>query len=241
MPADASFSYSGSELEAMASAQNYYRWILHHFAPYLGRHILELGSGVGTFAALILQRATPETLVLVEPAANLFPTLRQRFAQEARVRLVHGYAQDIPATVSSDCIILVNVLEHIEDTQAFLRLLHARLVPGGRLLLLVPAGPRLFGSLDRAFGHYRRYTASTLTAALQSVGLAITALHYFNLPGVLSWFIAGKLLRKTTLTQRDVHVYDAWVVPWISTLEARWNPPFGQSLIAVAEKPLEVT
>jgi SAM-dependent methyltransferase len=221
----------------MAEAENYYRWVLRRFSPYLGQHIVEIGSGIGTFAELILRQADPQTLVLVEPAYNLFPVLRRRFAHETRVSLVNGYANDLPTTVTSDCIILVNVLEHVEDDQAFLRVLRARLVPGGRLLLLVPAGPRLFGSLDRAFGHHRRYTIATLTDSLQAARLSVRSLQYFNLPGVLSWFIAGKMLHKTTLSRRDVRVYDRWVVPWISAFEALWIPPFGQSLVAIANVP----
>lgn len=221
----------------MAGAQNYYRWILERFAPYLGRHIVEIGSGVGTFAQLLLQRTKPETLLLVEPASNLFPMLRERFEHEPRITLVEGYAEDIPAGASSDCIILVNVLEHIAEPQALLGLLQARLVPGGRLLLFVPAGPWLFGSLDRAFGHHRRYTAPTLAASLRAAGLHVSVLHYMNLPGALPWFFAGKILRKRTLSRRNVQLYDAWIVPWISTLESRWRPPFGQGLVAIAEKP----
>lgn len=241
MTALSHFSYSGTELEAMAEAENYYRWILRRFTPYLGQHIVEIGSGVGNFAELILQRANPATLVLVEPAHNLFPLLQQRFMQDARVSLVNGYADALPPSIMADCIVLVNVLEHIEDAPAFLQVLRAHLRPGGRLLLLVPAGPHLFGSLDRAFGHHRRYTASSLTATLRGAGLSIRSLQYFNLPGVLSWFIAGKVLRKSTLTRRDVRMYDRWVVPWISALESVWVPPFGQSLVAIAEIPSAAT
>jgi SAM-dependent methyltransferase len=233
---DSSFSYSGTELDALAEARNYYRWIYRRFEPYLGRCIIEIGSGVGTFAELLLTNADPEKMVLVEPAANLFPLLRDRFAEEPRVTLIHGYAEDVPATVSADCIILVNVLEHIANAQGFLQLLHARLVGRGRLLILVPAGPTLFGSLDRAFGHHRRYTASTLTESLQASGFTVMSLQYFNLPGIISWFIAGRLLRKTTLSRRDVHLYDRWIIPWISAVESLWVPPFGQSLIAITEK-----
>ena len=236
MTHDSSFSYSGTELDALAGARNYYRWIYRHFAPYLGRSIIEIGSGVGTFAELLLENANPEKLVLVEPAANLFPSLRDRFAEEPRVTLIQGYAEDVPATVSTDCIILVNVLEHIADAQRFLQLLHARLAGRGRLLILVPAGPALFGSLDRAFGHHRRYTASSLTESLRTSGFGVLSLQYFNLPGVISWFIVGKLLRKTTLSRRDIQLYDRWIIPWVSAVESLWVPPFGQSLIAIAEK-----
>jgi hypothetical protein len=33
--------------------------------------------------------------------------------------------------------------------------------------------------------------------------------------------------------------YDRWVIPAVRAVERRWSPPFGQSLLAVAQKPLE--
>ena len=37
-----------------------------------------------------------------------------------------------------------------------------RLAPGGHLVVLVPAGPRLTSAFDRHVGHERRYTAQRL-------------------------------------------------------------------------------
>lgn len=230
------FSYSGTELEALAGAHNYYRWIYGRFAPYLGRRTVEIGAGVGTFAEVLLTNPILEELVLVEPAANLFPLLRQRFLTQPRVRLIHGHVDALPAAIAADCIILVNVLEHVADVPTFLQALDARLAPAGRLLLFVPAGPGLFGTLDRAFGHYRRYTTSTLARVLEAAGFALKSLRYFNLPGVVTWFIAGRVLRKTTLLPRDVQFYDRWVVPWLAGLESLAAPPLGQSLVAIAQK-----
>ena len=49
------------------------------------------------------------------------------------------------------------MLEHIPDDARALACIHRLLAPGGRLLLLVPAERYLYGTLDRALGHYRRY------------------------------------------------------------------------------------
>jgi SAM-dependent methyltransferase len=231
-----SFSYSGTELEALAGARNYYRWIYRRFAPYLGRRTVEIGAGVGTFGELLLTQPNIEELVLVEPAANLFPLLRERFSQQPRVRLVHGHVDALPVSISADCIIVVNVLEHVADVPTFLQALNVRLAPAGRLLVFVPAGPWLFGTLDTAFGHYRRYTATTLARSVEAAGFRIESLFYFNLPGVVTWFIAGRVLRKTTLSRRDVQLYDRWVVPWIVALESLAAPPLGQSLVAITQK-----
>jgi SAM-dependent methyltransferase len=230
------FTYASTELDAMASAPNYYQAILSFFAPHLGREVMEVGAGIGTFSALLARAPGVERLHLLEPADNNFPLLRDRFADDARVRAAHGYLEQHAAAFDHavDAVVTVNVLEHVPDDAAFLRAARTVLRPGGRLLIFVPALPAIYGSLDRVFEHHRRYTRRTLGAALRDAGFRVPVLRYVNLPGVLAWFITGRVLRKTTLAPRDVAAYDRLVIPWLMKLERRWSPPLGQSLLAVA-------
>src|SRR6185503_12696136 len=69
------FAYTGRELEAMSEASNYHRWILGIFAPYLGRHLVEVGAGLGSFSDLILSQHDCETLALVEPSGEMYQQL----------------------------------------------------------------------------------------------------------------------------------------------------------------------
>lgn len=228
------FTYSGSELDALADAEHYYRAILRYFAPRLGARTVEVGAGIGTFAEHLLRQPAVERLVLVEPAQNNVPALRQRFADAGRVRVVHGYLEDMADTLTADSIVAVNVLEHVADDARFLLAARRALSPGGALLLFVPALEWLRGALDDAFEHYRRYDKPSLAAKLDAAGFRVERLRYFNAPGVVPWWVAGKVLRRTTLDPRAVRLYDRLVVPWLSALEARWEPPFGQSILAVA-------
>jgi SAM-dependent methyltransferase len=230
------YSYSGTELDALGQAPNYYRWILSHFQPHLGRRVLEVGAGIGTLSERLLAQPGVDHVIAVEPARNLFPRLAERLSSHPRATLVHGGVDDVPVSTAADCAVLVNVLEHVEDVPPFLAALRARLTPDGRLLLLVPAGPALYGSLDRAFGHFRRYTKPALARALGDAGFRPRVLRYLNLVGVLGWFVAGRVMRRRTLRARDVALYDRLVVPWLSRLEARWPPPCGQSLVAIADR-----
>src|SRR5487761_833880 len=79
------FLYSGTELDAMAEARNYCRWILDFFTPYLGKRVVEVGAGTGTFSQLLLSTGDLSELVLFEPGANLFPLLQRRFGNDPRV------------------------------------------------------------------------------------------------------------------------------------------------------------
>jgi SAM-dependent methyltransferase len=233
---DAGFTYSGEELDALAGAVNYYRWIVRRFGPYLGRRVVEVGAGIGTFAEHLLAAAPRTELTLVEPAANNYPHLRARFAGRPGVRTVQGYLGDAGAPGSADSVVAVNVMEHVRDDAAFLADAHRLLAPGGHALLFVPALPAIFGTLDEAFEHFRRYTRPVLDGRLRGAGFTPLRVAYTNLPGVAAWWLSGKVLRRRTVSARDARVYDRWVIPWVQAMERVWTPPLGQSLIAIARR-----
>ena len=230
------FSYSGTELDAVAEATNYYRWIIDSFAPAFGERIVEAGAGIGTVSELVLRRAAPKEMLLVEPAGNNIGELKRRFKNDRRVRVHHGYLEDIAGSFAADTVVAVNVLEHVAHPIEFLRAAHSTLLPGGALLLLVPALPAIYGSLDAAFEHYRRYTRSELDRSLRTADFEIQTLHYLNFVGVAAWFTAGRVLGRTTLGRAQVRFYDRWVIPWLRRVESRVQPPLGQSLLAIARK-----
>jgi SAM-dependent methyltransferase len=231
-----SFTYSGEELDALEGARNYHRWIVRRFAPHLGRRVVEVGAGIGTFAEHLVEAAPQADFTLVEPAANNYPHLAARFGGRPRVRTVQGYLEDAGEAASADALVAVNVMEHVRDDAGFLRAAHRLLAPGGHALLFVPAMPAIFGTLDEAFEHFRRYTRRELDGKLRAAGFAPLRVAYTNLPGVAAWWLSGRVLRRRTVTTRDARLYDRWFVPWVSALERVWTPPLGQSLIAVARK-----
>jgi len=237
MPSAPGFSYSGTELEAVGEAKNYYDWIIDSFAGRIGERAIEAGAGIGTVSDLILQRAAPRDLLLIEPDGGNARLLRERFQKDDRVLVHHGYLEGFASSLKADSVIAVNVLEHIDRDADFLRAAHEALVGAGYLLLLVPALPAIFGSLDRAFDHFRRYTRSGLRKQLLDAGFEIETLRYLNTLGVAAWFVSGRVFRRSTLARAQVRFYDRRVIPWLRAIEGRFEPPIGQSLLAIARKP----
>ena len=233
--ATGSFVYSGTELDAMAEAVNYCHWIQRYFAPYLGKRVVEIGAGTGTFSELLLNSKGTEELVLFEAAHNLFPLLRERFAGR-NVRLHCGPFDLSRLAELVDSVVLVNVLEHVAHDGELLSQIYQSLRPGGSLLLFVPALEWNYGSLDKAFEHHRRYSKRGLTQEIRTAGFHINRVRYMNMMGIASWFFAGKVLRQTTLESAQVRWYDRWVIPWSFRLEQMCEPPLGQSLLAIAIK-----
>lgn len=230
------FLYSGTELDAMEEARQYHAWILSHFRPFLGKRILEVGAGTGAFAERLREGASESELFLFEPAGNLYPVLEERFRSQASAHTVQASLDERAAGLGADTIVMVNVLEHIEDDRECLKSANQVLAPGGHLLLFVPAVQQIYGALDRALEHFRRYGKRDLRVKLQGAGLSVRRMRYFNLPGMAAWGLYSKLLKRTTISPTDVRLYDRWVVPVVSRIEGWIEPPIGQSLIAVAQK-----
>ena len=97
---------------------------------------------------------------------------------------------------------------------------------------LVPALHALFGSIDRAIGHHRRYARDEIVAKLRASGLAVEHVRYFNLLGAPGWFLNSRVFGRKQVPGLQARVHDR-LVPLLR-LEERWKqPPFGMSLLAV--------
>jgi SAM-dependent methyltransferase len=225
-------SYFGRDLEAMSFAENYHEWVLSHFDAFLQGRIAEVGAGSGNLSRMLLKRTGIRELCCFEPSSNMFPLLEKRLQGESRATCTNGF---FGGGEGFDGILYANVLEHVEDDENELRIVHGALRPGGSLLVFVPAGRWLYSDFDRSIGHYRRYTKNELAAKVKSAGFVVQTCRYLDSVGVVPWYLAFVLLRKS-LSPGNVSVYDRLVVPWLRRIETVLPPPFGKNLVLVATK-----
>lgn len=221
-------------LEDLTEAVNYRRWLVSLGAGYLGDDPLEVGAGIGDYAAEWL--ATAPRVTATESDEHRLKLLHMRFADEPRVT-VRPLALPTEEEGSHSAVVAFNVLEHIPDDVAALRSAARLLRPGGAVVLIVPAFPSAMSRFDRAVGHVRRYRRATLTEALNRAGLAVEQVRYVNPIGLLNWYVCCVALRWFPSNGRLLRVYDRLVIPVARAVERRWRPPFGQSLFAIARRP----
>lgn len=233
--------YIGKDLESMDFAQNYHRWILELFKPFLGKSFVEVGAGTGSFSKLLLE-TNPESLVLVEPS-EMFDSLALNFPPEADAGKIHLFKnifanvyQSIRENHSPDTIFYVNVLEHIEDDNAELNFVREALSAGGRACIFVPAIPFLLSDFDRQIGHFRRYRRSELIGKCEKAGFRIRFARGFDIPGIVPWLLKYRLMKSLTMESGAVALYDKIAVPLIRPIENFLRPPIGKNLVVVAEK-----
>lgn len=233
--------YQGRDLEAMGFAVNYHRWILEVFSPHLGERLVEVGAGAGSFSELLLERPI-KSLSAVEPSAEMFPLLEARLGAvptSAEVTTYNALFREAAGEIKRglpDSIIYVNVLEHIEDDEGELAAAWAALRPGGKLFIFVPAFPWLYGGFDRAVGHVRRYGKAELEGKCRRAGFRIILSRYFDLAGVVPWWVRYRLFKSSSLDAASVRLYDRLAVNILKVLESKVSPPFGKNIILVAER-----
>jgi SAM-dependent methyltransferase len=234
-------SFAAEDLEVMSDAENYVGWIFSELvAPHLGRSVLEIGSGIGTYSSRITADPQVERLTCVEVDPSCAETARQAL-DAAPVHkpvdyLVGDYlAAQVPKD-RYDTALLINVLEHLRDDRAAVKKARSELRMDGTLVIFVPAFGLLMSDLDRRLGHYRRYTTGSLRQLLEGAGFTVTTLRYYNLTGFLGWLWRFRLLGRTEQSRGLVRFFDRVIFPVQLIVERMVHLPVGQSVYAVAKK-----
>ena len=142
-----------------------------------------------------------------------------------------------PYRGNHSCVVASNVVEHIEDDVLALKGTHELLRPGGYVVVFVPAFNFALGKFDRIVGHFRRYTKKSIRQAYEAAGLEVVEVKYVNMPGLLTWFLAVKLLRMTPSDGILVKVFDRVITPVARKWETKRRVPFGQSVLAIGRVP----
>lgn len=214
----------------------YDTWLFDEFKPYLGKRVLEIGCGMGNQIRHLLDR---EVVVGIDPSGESISEIRRQFVGHPNLQAFSLSITD-PKVLTLrdfefDTALSLNVFEHIESDDLALTHTRSLLRPGGMLVLIVPAHEWLYGSMDTSIGHYRRYTTNMLKGKLERVGFRVIRQKYVNMVGAVGWLINGRILRRRVSPAGQLRVANV-LTPFLRTIEGNMTPPFGISLLSIAEK-----
>lgn len=123
--------------------------------------------------------------------------------------------RDLPSREASfDLVTAFDVLEHIEDDVDGLQRIAKLVVPGGRMLLTVPAYQWLWSGEDEISEHKRRYTRSGLEQVCRRADLKIEYASYFNmsiLPAMAASVFGRRLLRRDADQASNLDASPGWL------------------------------
>ena len=227
-----STTYLGTELDTFAHAANWKQYLRDVITPYLRGHVLEVGGGIGATTSAFRSGAQTSWTAL-EPDPELAARFADRTSRLAGpVGIIVGTLDAVQARPLFDCVIYIDVLEHIEKDAEELQRAAARLRPGGTIVVLSPAHQSLYTAFDEAIGHYRRYDRRSL-GALTPAGTTLVDMRYLDSAGL--WLSVGNrvLLRSASPTVSQVLLWDRWCIPFSRRIDRLFGNRLGKSILAV--------
>ncbi|MCP5118509.1 MAG: methyltransferase, partial [bacterium] len=228
--------YGRGVLNNLTGTPQYVSWITRVLRPYLGDTVLEIGAGLGTLSGRLLARRLRYVAGEADPL--YVHALRNRFLRTPNVsvrKLDPADPEDFAALGERfDTALCLNMLEYAEKPEACVANLVNVLKPRGRLLALVPQGESLFGAVDKAMGHRRRFGLKTLRPLLEKNGLEVERVHQLNKASKPAWWLTSKVLRRRRINKPVLKLFDKTV--WLWRLLDRALPWKGLSLVVVARK-----
>ena len=232
------FAYAGQELEQARHATNWKAYFGARLAKYVRGRVLEVGAGLGG-TTVHLRTGSQAEWVCLEPDAALAKELSATLAANPSpvpTRVVVGDIGALDPAERFDCILYIDVLEHIEDDTGELARAARFLAKGGALVVLCPAFQVLFSAMDTALGHFRRYTSRSLAAVFPRE-LRRREVFYLDSLGMVASLANKFVLRQDAPGGGQVKFWDGFIIPISRVLDRLVAYSAGRSVIAVFSKP----
>ena len=228
-------------LNVIANADRFNKWMYSRIAPYCYGNILEIGSGIGNISSYFLQNGSDITLSDLRD--NYTDILKNKFKQYSNLKgiitldLVDADFENKYSHLlgTFDTVYALNVVEHIGNDELAIANCKKLLKEHGNIVILVPAYQFLYNRFDKELEHFRRYTKKTLNALFEKNNLEVIKSSYFNLGGILGWFMFGKLLNKKTIEGEQMSLYNK-LVPFFKIADKLTFNLVGLSVISIAKK-----
>lgn len=231
-------TYAGDELDLFALATNWKAYVRREIAPYLMGNVLEVGAGIGG-TTVALNNGSSRLWVCLEPDARQAKRLQNLLAENRDTPnsvIVVGFLAAFAERQLFDCILYVDVLEHIQKDGRQIEMAAKLVRPGGHIIVLSPAHQWLFSEFDRTIGHLRRYDKRSLRM-LMPTGWAERKLTYLDSMGVLLSLGNALALRQPLPTRPQILIWDRFCVPISRVFDRICLGYFGKSLLGVWQKP----
>ncbi|MFC1628675.1 glycosyltransferase [Gemmatimonadota bacterium] len=217
---------------ALSRLGPYYVELLKRIRPLPGDNILEVASGAGEIARHLSQGTR---VLLTDPRNEETERLRITFSHRPNMEVIpwNPCAGPISSPPEQfDTVIAFHSMACFEDEGSALRSMTTHVKPEGRVVLLLPANPVLFGSIDRGLGRSRRFTRSAVCSLLDEAELHAEKMTQVNFVGAVGWWIGQLFSRSSKISPWQVRVFRLFMP--LVRLERWITPPIGLSWLVTA-------
>lgn len=229
------FRYVGNELEVFAHAHSWKSYINEQISEYIHGDVLEVGAGTGN-TTKALWRGDLKSWLCLEPDLKLVNQLNRKISDfiQTNCTVVHGDLTILPNGNKFDCILYIDVLEHIQNDKFELEKASLHLKKGGVIIIIAPAHQCLFSPFDASIGHYRRYNKKNIKLIVNN--LEIVKLVYLDSVSLIAVLINNLLLKHNYPTKRQIEIWDKKLVTFSRKIDKFLFYKVGKSILAVLRK-----
>jgi glycosyltransferase involved in cell wall biosynthesis/phospholipid N-methyltransferase len=223
-------------LHAFSYAPKFNRWMADTIRPHVGRRVLEIGAGMGNLTRQLFKGSMHYMATDID--RDHLDRLQNRFHGrpnlQTRICDLTNPSDFDTLTEQADTVVCLNVVEHVADDLGALQNIYRALQLRGKAIILVPQGQDIYGTMDEALGHYRRYSQAQLRDVMQRAGFEIERVIEFNRISRPGWYINGCLLKRQKISHLQLRVFDRLV--WLWRKVDGWLPWPATSIVAIGVK-----
>ena len=215
-------------LESVSFAKNYNKYVLELFLPNIdkSKYILDFGAGYGLMCDAIKKFGLKISSLEINPKA----------IKELEAREIKNYLDFNNIDEKIDCIISLNVLEHLDDDDSYIKKFYDFLPHNGKLVLYLPSSQIIWSNLDDLVNHKRRYSKKGLEKHLVSNNFKVQKIHFVDFIG-WSVLLLSKLFNlRLDFDQKKIIFYDKFIFKSFKFFDILFKNLIGKNLFVVATK-----
>lgn len=223
-------------LHVIEKANKFNRWMYETIKPFCKGKILEIGCGIGNISEFFIQDS--QDIILSDLRVNYLEIVSKKFINPTiKINLIDPeFDTKYDKIIGTfDTVFALNVIEHIEDDKQAIANCKKLLKKGGNLIILVPAYQFLFNNFDKELEHFRRYTRKKIETVIAENNLEIVNSFYFNFIGIIGWYVSGSILKKKTIPENQMGLFNL-LVPVFRWADKIILNKIGLSVICVSKK-----
>lgn len=225
-------TYPLEATEKFDNANFHIKYCLYFLKKYLFGDVLEVGAGCGSFTKNYYNGKI-KNILLTELDKKNIRSLKSRFKNFKNIKVSNNSIKNIKGKFET--ILYFHVLEHIKDDRKELINAKKKLKKNGHLIIIVPAGKKIYSNLDKAVGHYRRYEKKFFKKEM--FNLKRDCLYLLDGLGYLLYFLNKLIFKKEVFPSKlKIFIWDKIFTPLTIVLDYLTNYNFGKCILVVYKK-----
>ena len=225
-------NYPITATERFDEANFHIKYCLSTLKKYIKGNILEVGAGCGSFTRNYYNDEI-KNITLTEADKKNIVDLKENFKEFKNIEISNKSVNQIEKKF--DSILYFHVLEHIENDLVEIENAKKKLNDGGHLIIMVPAHQKIYGNLDKAVGHFRRYEKNFFKRDL--LDLKLIDFKYLDTLGYFLYYL-NKVFYKNETYPSDLKIFlwDKIFTPITIFVDFITRYNFGKCIVAVYKK-----